>query len=65
MRMIRLGKSGISVSAVGIGRIQFSKITQEETTRTIRRAVELGVNFLETAHRYFDSEEKIGTAMEE
>ena len=64
MERIRLGRTGALVSPFGLGGIQLSKITQEEATRTIRRAVELGVNFLETAHGYFDSEEKIGTAME-
>ena len=64
MERIRLGRTGAMVSSFGLGGIQFSKITQTEVTRTIRRALELGVNFLETAHGYFDSEGKIGAAME-
>ena len=64
MEKVRLGRTGAMVSPFGLGGVQFSKITQEEVTRTIRRALELEVNFLETAHGYFDSEEKIGTAME-
>ncbi len=63
MRMKVLGKSGISVSAVGLGGIQFSKITKAEVAKVVRTALDSGINFLETAYGYFDSEEKIGAAL--
>lgn len=63
MRTITLGKSGIAVSAVGLGGIQFSKITKREAARVIGTALDCGINFFETAHGYFDSEEKIGFAL--
>jgi len=63
MRTVVLGKSGIRVSALGLGGIQFSKITKAETATVIHTAIDLGINFLETAHGYFDSEEKIGAAL--
>lgn len=63
MQSIVLGRSGICVSAVGLGGIQFAKISQRQTTRAIRTALDLGINFLETAHGYWDSEKKIGTAL--
>ena len=63
MRNIVLGRSGITVSAVGLGGIQFSKISRQQTAQAICTALELGINFLETAHGYADSEEKIGAAL--
>ena len=63
MKTIRLGASGIDVSAVGLGGIQFSKISARKTARIIHEAIDLGVTFLETAYGYFDSEEKIGAAL--
>ena len=63
MRQVVLGRSGIRVSALGLGGIQFSKITRGEVAKVIAAALEVGVNFMETAHSYFDSEEKIGAAL--
>jgi len=63
MRTITLGRTGFAVSAVGLGGVQFAKITKQEAARVIRTALELGVNFFETGHGYFDSEEKIGFAL--
>ena len=63
MRVVTLGKSGIKVSAVGLGGIQFSKITRKEVRKVIHSALGLGINFLETAHSYFDSEEKIAATL--
>jgi len=63
MRTVVLGKSGLTVSALGLGGIQFSKITKAETAAVIHTAIDLGITFLETAHGYFDSEEKIGAAL--
>lgn len=63
MRTVFLGKSGIGVSAVGLGGIQFSKITAAETATVIHTAMDVGINFLETARGYFDSEEKMGHAL--
>ncbi len=60
MRTITLGRTGFTVSAVGLGGIQFSKITKRETARVIGTAREHGINFFETAYGYFDSEEKVG-----
>lgn len=63
MREIILGKSGIAVSAVGLGGIQFSKITRAAVAKVIAAAIDEGITFLETAHGYFDSEKKLGSAL--
>ena len=63
MRHIELGRSRIAVSAVGLGGIQFAKITRREVARVIGTALDAGLDFFETAHGYFDSEAKIGAAL--
>ena len=63
MRTIVLGKSGFAVSAVGLGGVQFSKIARRDAASVIATALDSGITFFETAHCYFDSEEKIGFAL--
>jgi len=64
MRTLAFGKTGLSFSAVGLGGIQFSKISEEEVRALIERARGRGINWIETAHGYYDSEEKIGAAVD-
>ncbi len=63
MRYQSLGRTGLPLAAVGIGGIQFSKISGPEVQALIDRARAKGINWIETAHGYFDSEEKIGAAV--
>ena len=74
MDYARLGHSGIEVSKVCIGGMSFGKvfpdfhqwvIGPDETREVIARALELGVNFIDTANTYAHgtSEEYIGRAL--
>jgi len=63
MRKVVLGKSGLEVSAVGFGGIPIQRLSQDEAVRVVRRALELGVTFLDTAAGYGDSQSKIGEAI--
>lgn len=63
MRKLTLGRSGLEVSAVGLGGTQFSKIPAAQVKRIIHAALDEGITFLETAYGYFDSEEKMGPAL--
>ncbi|MBN9389282.1 MAG: aldo/keto reductase [Chloroflexi bacterium] len=61
-----LGNSGVNVSAVGLGCNQFGgKVNQEDTTTIVHRAIDLGINFLDTADVYSRgrSEEFLGVAL--
>ena len=58
MRQIRLGKSGLMVSAVGFGGIPIMRVSTDEAERAIHRAPDLGVDFFDTAAGYGDSEAK-------
>ncbi len=63
MKRVRLGKSELMVSRVGFGGISITRVSYEEAERCIHAAIDLGVNFIDTATGYYDSEEKIGRAI--
>lgn len=61
----RLGRTGLEVSCLGFGGIPIQRIGKAEAVRVIAEAVRLGIDFIDTAHGYGDSEEKIGAALGE
>jgi predicted aldo/keto reductase-like oxidoreductase len=58
-----LGKTGWKVSVIGFGAIKLSQIPQRDCDILLNRALDEGINFVDTADCYGDSEEKIGTAL--
>lgn len=69
MQFCQLGRSGLTVSAEGLGCMGMSEFygpgDEAESIATIDRAVELGINFLDTADIYgpFKNEELVGRAI--
>jgi aryl-alcohol dehydrogenase-like predicted oxidoreductase len=62
-----LGRTGLEVSVLGMGGLFVSRVGGEgrdEAIRAVRRALELGVNYVDTAPTYADSEEVLGLALE-
>lgn len=61
-----LGKTGEKVSVLGIGGWQTGTDTvpREMAVRMVQRAWEIGINYLDTAPNYGNSEEKFGIALE-
>jgi len=65
MRYRELGKTGLQVSelgygAWGIGGAGWVGAENDESMRALERAIELGVNFIDTARGYGDSERLVG-----
>src|ERR1700679_3499756 len=71
MRYRRLGNTGLIVSSVALGTMQFGNkmnmgnLGQEETTRMVKLALERGINFIDTADVYSlgESETLVGNAL--
>ena len=61
-----LGRSGVKVSVLGLGGNQFGgKVDVDSTSRIVHHALDLGVNFIDTADVYSrgKSEEALGIAL--
>jgi len=63
MEKTRFGKTGLMVSRVAFGGIPIMRVPKDEAVKLIREIVSLGINFIDTAHGYADSEEKVGEAI--
>lgn len=60
LKTVRLGKTGLTVSRIGIGGIPITRPPEDEATKIVRRAIDLGISFFDTAIGYRDSEIRIG-----
>ncbi len=68
MKTRTLGRTGLQVSELGLGGLFVSRIAGqplEESVRAVRRALELGVSYVDTAPGYLNSEEVLGIALED
>jgi len=61
---IPFGKTGLKVSKIALGGIPVMRLSMSEGVRLVREVIEMGINFIDTAHMYGDSEEKIGNAIQ-
>ncbi|MYS34755.1 aryl-alcohol dehydrogenase-like predicted oxidoreductase [Streptomyces sp. KhCrAH-43] len=70
MRYRELGRSGLSVSEIGygawgIGESSWVGATRDESLRALHRAIDLGVNLVDTARGYGESERIVGQVVRE
>ncbi len=63
MRKVRLGSTGLEVAELGFGAMYLPRVTFEVSDGIIRRALELGITYFDTASAYQDSEEKLGRVL--
>ncbi|WXA89786.1 aldo/keto reductase [Pendulispora rubella] len=65
MPMRPLGKTGVSVSLVGIGGFHIGEPDEQEGIRIVRTALDRGINFLDNCWDYHEgkSEERMGKAL--
>ena len=63
MKTVRLGKTGLEVSRIGMGGIPIVRLTEDEAIKVVQHVLGLGVTFIDTARSYKTSEERIGKAI--
>ncbi len=63
----RLGRTGIRSRALGLGCAWFGskQSSDRDTVEGVRRAIDLGINFLDTSPYYWESERRLGSALAE
>jgi aryl-alcohol dehydrogenase-like predicted oxidoreductase len=68
MKYRNLGKSGLKVSEIGLGTLEFGRrLDEQESVAVINHALDSGINFIDTADVYGDgrSEEFVGKAIKD
>lgn len=60
MEKRRLGRTGLLVTPISFGALPMQRCTMEEAGLVLTAALDAGINFIDTARAYTDSEEKIG-----
>jgi hypothetical protein len=61
----RLGRTDFEASVIGFGCGPYVRPTREEGVKALRRAIQLGVNLIDTARSYGDSEAIIAEALKD
>lgn len=64
MEKIRLGKTNLLVTRLGWGGIPIQRVNEKEGISVIRAVIEMGVDLLDTARAYTNSEHRIGLALQ-
>ena len=64
METITLGRSGLVVPRNGFGALPIQRISEADAVRLVRRALDGGMYYFDTARFYTDSEEKLGVALQ-
>lgn len=63
MKKIRLGRTNLKVSRVGIGGIPLQRPTEKNAIKLVQYALDCGINIIDTSIGYGTSEERIGKAI--
>lgn len=63
METITLGRTGLAVSRTAFGALPIQRVDMAAAQRLLRRAVDGGITFFDTARGYTDSETKLGHAL--
>lgn len=60
MKKRRLGRTGLEVTPISFGALPIQRCTMEEAGPILNAVLDMGINFVDTARAYTDSEAKIG-----
>jgi len=63
LEKIRLGKTEMMVSKLGFGGIPIQRLSEDEAVAVVKKCLDLGITFIDTANAYTTSEERIGKAI--
>lgn len=63
MEKMILGRTGFEISRSGFGALPIQRVSFEEAARLLNRALDAGINYIDTARAYSDSEAKIGAGV--
>lgn len=63
MKTRPLGSTGLDVAPIGLGAAQLGSSEYDHAKEVVFRALDLGVNYFDTAQGYWDSEIKLGKAL--
>ena len=63
MKMRPLGSTGLNVAPIGLGAAQLGSSEYDHAKGLVFKALDLGVNYFDTARGYWDSEIKLGKAL--
>jgi predicted aldo/keto reductase-like oxidoreductase len=61
----KLGRTNLNVGVIGFGAMWLPNMKVEDAVDLVQRALELKINYFDTARNYEDSEEKLGLALQE
>ena len=64
LERVRFGRTGLMVTKIAFGGIPIQRVSRQDGIRLVQDSLELGVNFIDTAHGYGHSEELIGEAVQ-
>ena len=63
MEKMTLGRTGLVISRSGFGALPIQRVSFEEAASLLNRALDAGINYIDTARAYSDSEAKIGAGI--
>jgi len=63
MEKIRLGKTGMMVTRLGFGGIPIQRLSEADAVAVVKKCLDSGINYFDTANGYTTSEERIGKAL--
>ncbi len=63
MEKLRLGQTELMISKLGFGGIPIQRLNEDGAVDVVKRCLDLGITFIDTANGYTTSEERIGKAI--
>ncbi len=63
MEKMILGRTGLEIARSGFGALPIQRISFEEAGKLLNRALDAGINYIDSARAYTDSEAKIGAGI--